>query len=82
MNIVFDIGNVLLHWDPRVLYRKIFASEDEVDWFLGNVCTSEWNLEQDRGRSWADADGLYAGLRDEEGRASAAAYVARLRAKG
>jgi enoyl-CoA hydratase/carnithine racemase len=34
------------------------------------------------GRSWADADGLYAGLRDEEGRASAAAYVARLRAKG
>jgi 2-haloacid dehalogenase len=55
MNIVFDIGNVLLHWDPRVLYRKIFDSEAEVEWFLGNVCTSEWNLEQDRGRSFEDA---------------------------
>ena len=55
MNVVFDIGNVLLHWDPRALYRKIFATEDEVEWFLANVCTSEWNLEQDRGRSFADA---------------------------
>ncbi|WP_373505909.1 HAD family hydrolase [Aestuariivirga sp.] len=55
MNIVFDIGNVLLHWDPRALYRKVFASEAEVDWFLANVCTSAWNLEQDKGRSFADA---------------------------
>lgn len=55
MNVVFDIGNVLIGWDPRALYRKIFASEDEVTWFLGNVCTSDWNLEQDRGRSFADA---------------------------
>jgi 2-haloacid dehalogenase len=55
MNIVFDIGNVLLHWDPRALYRTIFATEDEVEWFLGNVCNSAWNLEQDRGRSFEDA---------------------------
>jgi 2-haloacid dehalogenase len=55
MNIVFDIGNVLLHWDPRALYRKIFASEEQVEWFLANVCTSAWNLEQDRGRSFEDA---------------------------
>ncbi len=55
MNVVFDIGNVLIHWDPRALYRKIFTSEDEVEWFLGNVCTSDWNLEQDRGRSFEDA---------------------------
>jgi 2-haloacid dehalogenase len=55
MNVVFDIGNVLIHWDPRVLYRKIFATEDEVVWFLSNVCTHEWNLEQDRGRSFEDA---------------------------
>jgi 2-haloacid dehalogenase len=55
MNVVFDIGNVLIHWDPRALYRKIFTSEDEVEWFLGHVCTQEWNLEQDRGRSFADA---------------------------
>lgn len=55
MNVVFDIGNVLIHWDPRVLYRTIFASEDEVEWFLDNVCTHDWNLEQDRGRSFEDA---------------------------
>jgi 2-haloacid dehalogenase len=55
MNVVFDIGNVLLHWDPKVLYRKIFATEDEVEWFLTHVCNSAWNLEQDRGRSFDDA---------------------------
>jgi 2-haloacid dehalogenase len=55
MNIVFDIGNVLLHWDPRALYRKIFATEDEVEWFLANVCTPDWNREQDLGRSFEDA---------------------------
>ena len=55
MNVVFDIGNVLIHWDPRVLYRTIFKSEDEVEWFLEHVCTHEWNLEQDRGRSFEDA---------------------------
>ena len=55
MNIVFDIGNVLIRWDPRALYRSIFASEDEVEWFLGHVCTAEWNHEQDRGRSFEAA---------------------------
>ena len=55
MNVVFDIGNVLVHWDPRALYRKIFASEDEVEWYIANVCNSDWNLEQDRGRSFAEA---------------------------
>ncbi len=54
MNIVFDIGNVLLLWDPRFLYTQYFDSEYDMEWFLANVCTSEWNLEQDRGRSFAD----------------------------
>lgn len=54
MNVVFDIGNVLVHWDPRALYAKIFATEAEVEWFIANVCTNEWNLEQDRGRSFAE----------------------------
>lgn len=53
--LVFDIGNVLIEWDPRFLYRKIFADEAEMEWFLGHVCTSTWNLEQDRGRTMADA---------------------------
>jgi 2-haloacid dehalogenase len=54
-NVVFDIGNVLIHWDPRALYAKIFDSAEEVDWFLTHVCTPDWNLEQDRGRSFEAA---------------------------
>jgi len=53
--VVFDIGNVLLEWDPRHLYRKIFDDEERMELFLSNVCTVDWNLEQDRGRSWAEA---------------------------
>ncbi len=54
--VVFDIGNVLIHWDPKVLYRTIFASEAEVEHFLTEILPPEWNLEQDRGRSWAEAE--------------------------
>ncbi len=54
--VVFDIGNVLIHWDPRVLYRTIFATEEEVSDFLTRVLPPEWNLEQDRGRAWAEAE--------------------------
>ena len=55
MNIIFDIGMVLIEWDPRNLYRKMFTDEAKMEWFLANVCTMDWNLEQDRGRSFADA---------------------------
>jgi 2-haloacid dehalogenase len=73
MNVVFDIGNVLIHWDPRALYRKIFTSEDDVEWFLANVCTPDWNLEQDRGRSFDDAI-AEATLRHPEHAEAIAAY--------
>src|SRR5262249_42959776 len=54
--VVFDLGNVLIGWDPRNLYRKLFdGRHEEMEWFLANVCNNEWNLEQDRGRSFADA---------------------------
>ena len=53
--LVFDIGNVLIGWDPRNLYRQLFEGRlDEMEWFLANVCTGDWNLEQDRGREFAD----------------------------
>jgi 2-haloacid dehalogenase len=54
MNIVFDLGMVLIDWDPRHLYRKVFSDEDKMEWFLREVCHSAWNLEQDRGRSFDD----------------------------
>jgi len=54
--VVFDVGGVLLHWDPRHLYRKLFAGDDAaMEHFLGNVCTEEWNERQDAGRTFADA---------------------------
>ena len=56
--IVFDIGNVLLRWDPRHLYRNIFAEAAEMEWFLSHVCTPAWNIEQDRGRDWDEAVAL------------------------
>ena len=54
--LVFDIGNVLIGWDPRNLYRKLLPERsDEMEWFLAHVCTGEWNLELDRGRDFAAA---------------------------
>ncbi len=53
--IIFDLGGVLIDWNPRYLYRKIFKTEEEVTWFLENICTSEWNDQQDGGRSFEEA---------------------------
>lgn len=54
--VVFDIGNVLIRWNPRNLYRKLFAGDTVLmEWFLANICSVAWNLEQDRGRSFAEA---------------------------
>jgi 2-haloacid dehalogenase len=55
-NVVFDIGNVLVAWDPMALYRKVFdGDEAKAGWFLANICTHDWNVDQDRGRSFAEA---------------------------
>lgn len=51
--IIFDLGAVLIDWNPRHLYRKIFSSEEEMETFLQNVCTSDWNEAQDEGRTLA-----------------------------
>jgi len=53
--IVFDLGAVLIDWNPRHLYRKLFDDEAEMEAFLRDICTPEWNAEQDRGRTWAEA---------------------------
>lgn len=53
---VFDIGNILLRWDPRNLYARIFGSRREMEHFLATVLPPEWNLEQDRGRGWPEAE--------------------------
>ena len=47
--IIFDLGGVLIDWNPLYVYRKIFKTEEEIEWFLKNVTTNEWNENQDAG---------------------------------
>ncbi|MFH1119064.1 MAG: HAD family phosphatase [Bacteroidota bacterium] len=53
--IIFDFGGVLIDWNPRYVYRKIFATDPEAEWFLENICTPEWNLSIDAGKPFATA---------------------------
>lgn len=53
-NVVFDIGNVLIRWDPALLYATFFPDAERRDWFLREIVSPDWNLEFDRGRSFAD----------------------------
>jgi 2-haloacid dehalogenase len=53
--VVFDLGGVLIDWDPRYLYRQLFDDPDEMESFLAEVTTAEWNAHQDAGRPWAEA---------------------------
>ena len=54
--VVFDLGGVLVDWNPRYLYRPLFAGDEAaMEHFLTHVCTPEWNLRQDEGRLLADA---------------------------
>ncbi len=54
-NIVFDFGGVLVDWNPRYLYEKYFDDKEQMESFLNNVCTPEWNQQQDAGKSLAEA---------------------------
>ncbi|MBK8505246.1 MAG: HAD family phosphatase [Saprospiraceae bacterium] len=53
-NIVFDLGGVLIDWNPRYLFTEVFQKPDELDFFLTKICSPEWNEEQDGGRSLAE----------------------------
>jgi 2-haloacid dehalogenase len=54
--IVFDIGKVLIHYDPHLAYLELIPDREERERFFSEVCTHDWNIEQDRGRAWADAE--------------------------
>lgn len=53
--VVFDIGGVLLRWDPRLVYASLIPDPDELDRFLAEVCTPAWNGELDAGRPFDEA---------------------------
>ena len=55
-HIVFDVGKVLVHYDPHLAYSDLIADPAERENFLRDVCSSEWNVEQDRGRPWEEAE--------------------------
>ena len=57
-HVVFDIGKVLIHYDPELAYLDLIEDEAERRDFLATICTSDWNIEQDRGRSWEEAEAL------------------------
>lgn len=55
-NVIFDLGGVLVDWNPEYLYYNFFKQDREkMSWFLENVCTNDWNMEQDAGRSLNEA---------------------------
>ncbi|OYU80493.1 MAG: HAD family hydrolase [Flavobacterium sp. BFFFF1] len=54
-NIIFDFGGVLVDWNPRHLYKDHFTNPEDMEYFLKNICTEAWNIEQDRGRPLAQA---------------------------
>jgi 2-haloacid dehalogenase len=63
--VVFDIGGVLLDWDPRHLYRKLFSDDSEMERFLREVCTPEWHEPHDLGVPTAESCHLLASRNPE-----------------
>ena len=53
--IIFDLGGVLIDWNPRKVYRTVFKTEEEINWFFENICTNDWNENQDAGYPIAKA---------------------------
>jgi 2-haloacid dehalogenase len=53
--VIFDLGGVLIDWNPRYLYRQLFDDEPAMERFLAEVCHSQWNEQQDAGRPWDEA---------------------------
>ena len=54
-NIIFDFGGVLVDWNPHYLFDKYFNDTNEANYFVENVCTTEWNAEMDGGKPFAQA---------------------------
>lgn len=51
--VIFDVGNVLYHWNPRVLYERLIPDDQALDAFLRDVVTADWHFQHDAGRPFA-----------------------------
>lgn len=52
---VFDLGGVLVDWNPRHLFRRLFDDRAAMERFLSEICSPAWNERQDAGRPWREA---------------------------
>ena len=57
-NIIFDFGGVLVDWNPRYLYENVFEDKIEMEYFLTNICSEAWNIQQDKDRSLAEGTAI------------------------
>lgn len=53
--VIFDLGGVLIDWNPDYVYREIYPDPVQRKWFFDNICTHDWNMQQDAGRSLSEA---------------------------
>ncbi|MFN0035448.1 MAG: HAD family hydrolase [Saprospiraceae bacterium] len=58
MTIIFDLGGVLIDWNPEYVFREVIPDAERRQFFFENICTHEWNVEQDAGRTLAAATEL------------------------
>lgn len=54
LNIVFDYGRVLVDWNPRYLYDKVFPTPEESERFIRDICNMEWNVQMDAGKPFSE----------------------------
>lgn len=53
-SVVFDLGGVLIDWNPRYLFRKLTSDEDRIETFIRDICNQHWNEGRDAGLTFAD----------------------------
>lgn len=63
--IIFDFGGVLIDWNPRYVFRELFEDEEKMEWFLTNICSDEWNVQQDKGRLLTEGTSMLAATHPE-----------------
>jgi 2-haloacid dehalogenase len=56
--IIFDLGGVLIDWNPEYVFRTVIPEDDRRAFFFANICTSDWNVEQDAGRTLQEGTDL------------------------
>ena len=54
-NIIFDLGGVLIDWNPLYVYNKLIPDKEKRDYFFNNICTHDWNIQQDAGTPFVEA---------------------------